>query len=88
MLFGQFMDLKKEDDLLIPKTPFKRYWNAEIWKPLFVDLLNHGETFSIEHHIGVIEDYLESTPGKAQELRTSIVQQRSKLHLLHSQAHH
>lgn len=31
-----------------PKEPFKRYWQGDLWKPLFRDLLNVGEKLNIE----------------------------------------
>lgn len=43
LLFGTYIKVKREDNHVHLETPLKRYWQNEIWNPLFDLLLNPYE---------------------------------------------
>lgn len=76
MLFGKTIEIDNTNSGTYRiRGTIKRYWNHDIWNPLFDILLNPSSTGSfsmkIETVVSRMEDYL-SVMGNSQQLRSII----------------
>ncbi|KAJ4981953.1 hypothetical protein NE237_032790 [Protea cynaroides] len=87
MLHGSYMEIQKVSSdgsyIYQPKSSLKRYWNVELWKKLFTELLNMD---SGDDHKKVLrslrasfEDYMCSNPQLIKKLKQLLVRQRNTL---------
>ncbi|XP_050204461.1 mitotic checkpoint serine/threonine-protein kinase BUB1 isoform X2 [Mercurialis annua] len=61
MLHNSYMEVEKKSTsdggfVYLPKTPFRRYWNVDLWKELFTRLLNSS---SLENDKQLLQDLKE-----------------------------
>ncbi|KAK9078073.1 hypothetical protein SSX86_002130 [Deinandra increscens subsp. villosa] len=63
-----------------PKSPFKRYQQVDLWKKLFMDLLNNDDD---DEHLTILgslrksfQDYMCSNPHLIKQLKQSLTKQR------------
>ncbi|XP_071701207.1 mitotic checkpoint serine/threonine-protein kinase BUB1 [Rutidosis leptorrhynchoides] len=63
-----------------PKSPFKRYHKVELWKKLFLDLLNHdheeGYLKMLVNLKTTFQDYMCSNPLLIKQLKQALAKQR------------
>ncbi|KAK3040485.1 hypothetical protein RJ639_028770, partial [Escallonia herrerae] len=66
-----------------PKSPFKRYWQVDLWKNLFSKLLNFNPG---DDHIKLLQnlresfqDYLCTNPQLIKKLKQLLAKQRTSL---------
>ncbi|KAL8100897.1 mitotic checkpoint serine/threonine-protein kinase BUB1 [Apium graveolens] len=88
MLHNSYMETEKKMSsdgsyIYLPKAPFKRYWQTDLWKNLFSKLLN---TSPDDDHIELLrslrksfQDYMCSKPQQIKELKQSLVKQRQSM---------
>ncbi|WJZ99203.1 hypothetical protein VitviT2T_017668 [Vitis vinifera] len=88
MLHNSYMAIEKKPSfdggyIYQPKSPFKRYWNVQLWKNLFTKLLNSSPH---EDHSRLLQnlresfqDYMCSNPQLIKKLKHLLVKQRASL---------
>ncbi|KAK1385229.1 mitotic checkpoint serine/threonine-protein kinase BUB1 [Heracleum sosnowskyi] len=88
MLHNSYMETEKKMSsdgiyIYLPKAPFKRYWQTDLWKNLFEKLLN---TSPDDDHIELLrsirksfQDYMCSKPQRIKDLKQSLVKQRQSM---------
>lgn len=87
MLHSSTLKVEKKssdgDNIYMPKSSFKRYWNVDLWKNLFRKLLNSNPG---EDHIKKLQnlrksfnDYMCSKPDLTRKLRQLLLKQRASL---------
>lgn len=90
MLHNDWMEIEKKTTFdggysFQPKFPFKWYQKVELWKKLFVDLLNN-DIHEEDEHLKMLgnlrssfQDYMCSTPHLIKQLKQSLAKQRISL---------
>ncbi|GAB4825647.1 hypothetical protein Ancab_008521 [Ancistrocladus abbreviatus] len=88
MLHGSYMEVEKKASsdggcVYLPKSPFKRYWNVDLWRKLFERLLNFNPS---DDHQDILLDlrvsfqnYMCSNPAQIKKLKQLLVKQRASL---------
>ncbi|KAJ0982942.1 hypothetical protein J5N97_011197 [Dioscorea zingiberensis] len=88
MLHGSYMSIEKKSTpdggyYYQPKTAFKRYWNVDLWKPLFSKLLNIQSNVSdvplLQSLRSSFEDYMCRNPQLINKLKHLLVKQKASL---------
>ncbi|KAK6919095.1 Mad3/Bub1 homology region 1, partial [Dillenia turbinata] len=86
MLHNSYMEIKKIPShdgsfIYVPKLPFKRYWNVELWENLFRELLNANPDNDHKELLQTLrnsfEDYLSSNPQLIKKLKQLLLKQRT-----------
>lgn len=80
LLHGNFIDVIRDPRTkdLMPKMPFKRYHQADLWRPLFRDFLNITDCNNIpdvSQHRRRFEEHLKKNPPKAKTIKTLLARQ-------------
>ncbi|GAV80586.1 Pkinase domain-containing protein/Mad3_BUB1_I domain-containing protein [Cephalotus follicularis] len=87
MLHNSYMGIEKQASsdggyVYLPKTPFKRYYNIELWRNLFTKLLNTNPA-NDENLLQVLresfQDYMRSNPQFVKKLKDLLAKQRASL---------
>ena len=79
LLFGSHMEVMKDrsSGKWRPNKPFRRYWQQELWGPLFDSLLNHdsksADEYCLRDHMIVFAEYIEGKQRK-KEIATHLNQ--------------
>ncbi len=42
LLHNEYMEVTQQQGVWVQKTPFKRYWQTSLWKPMFHSVMNEG----------------------------------------------
>ncbi|KAL2640698.1 hypothetical protein AAZX31_06G272000 [Glycine max] len=88
MLHNCYMEVVKKEQsdgsyMYLPKLPFKRYWNIELWKTFFTKMLNqypHDDDRSLLQDLKKsFQDYLSSNPQLIKKLKELLSKQRASL---------
>ncbi|WOH05637.1 hypothetical protein DCAR_0625057 [Daucus carota subsp. sativus] len=88
MLHNSYMETEKKMSssgsyINLPKAPFKRYWQIDLWKNLFSELLNispdHDHIESLRSIRKSFQDYMCSKPQRIKDLKQSLVKQRQSM---------
>ncbi|KAM0952193.1 putative protein kinase BUB family [Dioscorea sansibarensis] len=88
MLHGSYMSIEKKSTpngsyYYQPKTAFKRYWNVDLWKPLFSKLLNIQSNVSdvplLRSLRSSFEDYMCRNPQLINKLKHLLLKQKASL---------
>ncbi|XP_042488030.1 mitotic checkpoint serine/threonine-protein kinase BUB1 [Macadamia integrifolia] len=87
MLHGSYMEIQKVSSdgsyIYQPKSSLKRYWNVELWKKLFTELLNMGSGDDHKKMLRSLResfvDYMCSNPQLIKKLKQLLVKQRTTL---------
>ncbi|KAK7342402.1 hypothetical protein VNO80_25353 [Phaseolus coccineus] len=88
MLHGSYMEVVKKEQsdggyLYLPRLPFKRYWNIELWKSFFTKMLNqypHDDDRSLLHDLKKsFQDYMGSNPQLIKKLKELLSKQRASM---------
>ncbi|QCD87710.1 checkpoint serine/threonine-protein kinase [Vigna unguiculata] len=88
MLHGSYMEVVKKEQsdggyVYLPKLPFKRYWNIELWKSFFTKMLNqypHDDDRSLLHDLKKsFQDYMASNPQLIKKLKELLSRQRASM---------
>ncbi|CAL9012500.1 unnamed protein product [Prunus brigantina] len=88
MLHNSYMEIEKKLSpeggyIYQPKSSFKRYWNAKLWKNLFTKLLNSGPCANDKKLLQDLkesfQDYMCSDPLLIKKLSGLLVKQRATL---------
>jgi checkpoint serine/threonine-protein kinase len=68
LLHNEYMEVTQRDGFWVPKLQFKRYWQTQLWKSMFHNVLNEGNT-PLREIRKSFEDYLV----KKQEIVKSLL---------------
>ncbi|XP_034211616.1 mitotic checkpoint serine/threonine-protein kinase BUB1 isoform X4 [Prunus dulcis] len=88
MLHNSYMEIEKKLSpeggyIYQPKSSFKRYWNAELWRNLFKKLLNSSpggnDKKLLQDLRETFQDYMCSDPQLIKKLSELLVKQRASL---------
>ncbi|KHN24282.1 Checkpoint serine/threonine-protein kinase BUB1 [Glycine soja] len=88
MLHSSYMEVVKKEQsdgsyMYLPKLPFKRYWNIELWKTFFTKMLNqypHDDDRSLLQDLKKsFQDYMSSNPQLIKKLKELLSKQRASL---------
>ncbi|RHN61781.1 putative protein kinase BUB family [Medicago truncatula] len=88
MLHNTYMEtVKKESSdggsVYLPRLPFKRYWNVELWKTFFTKMLNdypgHDDRKLLQELKKSFQDYISSDPQHIKKLKELLAKQRVSL---------
>ncbi|XP_047178646.1 mitotic checkpoint serine/threonine-protein kinase BUB1 isoform X1 [Vigna umbellata] len=88
MLHGSYMEVVKKEQsdggyVYLPRLPFKRYWNIELWKSFFTKMLNqypHDDDRSFLHDLKKsFQDYMGSNPQLIKKLKGLLSRQRASM---------
>lgn len=88
MLHNSYMEIEKSTSpdggyIYRPKTNFKRYWQVDLWKNLFMKLLNISPSENYKSLLQNIrqsfQDYMCSNPQLIRKLKQLLMKQRSSL---------
>lgn len=80
LLHGTFLEVTKDPRTkdAMPRTPFKRYHQADLWRPLFRDFLNVPDCDHIpdvSQHRRRFEEHLKKNLPKAKAIKTLLARQ-------------
>ncbi|XP_027348193.1 mitotic checkpoint serine/threonine-protein kinase BUB1 [Abrus precatorius] len=88
MLHNTYMEIVKKEQsdgsyVYLPRLPFKRYWNVELWKTFFTKMLNQ---YPHDNDKGLLQDlkkpfqdYMGSDPQLIKKLKELLSKQRASL---------
>ncbi|KAM6548909.1 hypothetical protein CsatB_020585 [Cannabis sativa] len=88
MLHNSYMEIQEKPSpdgghIYLPKSPFKRYWNVDLWKNLFIKLLNNPHCNNDMNLLKEIresfQDYMCSNPSLIKKLKELLLKQRASL---------
>ncbi|ESW04799.1 hypothetical protein PHAVU_011G125900 [Phaseolus vulgaris] len=88
MLHGSYMEVVKKEQsdggyLYLPRRPFKRYWNIELWKSFFTKMLNeyphHDDRSLLQDLKKSFQDYMGSNPHLIKKLMELLSKQRASM---------
>ncbi|WJX50938.1 protein kinase, variant 2 [Trifolium repens] len=88
MLHNCYMDIVKKESsdggsVYLPRLPFKRYWNADLWKTFFTKMLNnypgHDDKKLLQELKKSFQDYMVSDPQRIKKLKELLAKQRVSL---------
>ncbi|PNX82913.1 checkpoint serine/threonine-protein kinase bub1-like protein, partial [Trifolium pratense] len=88
MLHNCYMEIVKKESsdggsVYLPKLPFKRYWNADLWKTFFTKMLNnypcHDDRKLLQELKKSFQDYMVSDPQCIKKLKELLAKQRASL---------
>ncbi|KAK7263680.1 hypothetical protein RJT34_31274 [Clitoria ternatea] len=88
MLHNNYMEVVKHEKsdgghVYLPKQPFKRYWNVELWKTFFTRILNqypHDDDRRLLQDLRKsFQDYMGSNPQLIKKLKELLLKQRVSL---------
>ncbi|XP_028761683.1 mitotic checkpoint serine/threonine-protein kinase BUB1 [Neltuma alba] len=88
MLHNAYMEIVKKESsdgghVYLPRLPFKRYWNVELWKTFFTKMLNqypgNDDRRLLQELRKSFEEYMGSNPQLIKKLKELLVKQRSSL---------
>lgn len=68
------MEVVQQDDIFAPKMQFKRYWQTQLWKPMFHKIMNEG-VVSLEDIRLSFEQYLVK---KKENVKSLLLKQASE----------
>ncbi|CAN6457418.1 unnamed protein product [Victoria cruziana] len=85
MLHGKYMEVEKKASpqgsyRYLPRLSFKRYWNVDLWKSLFSELLNIGsseDTTVLRNLREKFENYFRENPHFIKKLIQLLGRQRT-----------
>ncbi|XP_061355572.1 mitotic checkpoint serine/threonine-protein kinase BUB1 [Gastrolobium bilobum] len=88
MLHNKYMDIVKKESSdrgyeYLPRLPFKRYWNVELWKTFFTKMLNqypgNDDRRLLQDLKKSFQDYMSSNPQLIKKLKDLLAKQRASL---------
>lgn len=88
MLHNSYMEIEKKASsdggyIYLPKSPFKRYWNVDLWKNFFTKLLNRSpgsdDKNLLQNLREAFQDFMCSKPQLIKKLKELLVKQRASL---------
>ncbi|PON74852.1 Mitotic spindle checkpoint protein Bub1/Mad [Trema orientale] len=88
MLHNSYMEIQEKPSpdggyIYLPKSPFKRYWNVDLWKNFFTKLLNNcpgnNERNLLQDLRESFQDYMCSNPQLIRKLKELLLKQRASL---------
>ncbi|XP_020223220.1 mitotic checkpoint serine/threonine-protein kinase BUB1 [Cajanus cajan] len=88
MLHNSYMEIVKKEQsdgsyVYLPRLPFKRYWNIELWKTFFTKMLNqypHDDDRRLLQDLKKsFQDYMGSNPQLIKKLKELLSKQRASL---------
>lgn len=88
MLHNSYMEIVKKESsdggfVYLPRLPFKRYWNIELWKNFFTKMLNNypgrDDRKLLQELKKSFQDYMGSDPQHIRKLKELLGKQRISL---------